>query len=197
MYIDKSFQKILDQHDIDSIRNSQDTTYVLDSDFKLRAYNQAWVDFAHENGGKELLTQFPLGSSILEAFPEVLLPFYRSAYEKSLKNRTMFEHDYECSSPDLYRYFHQTVYPLNKAAGLIVTHHKVEEMRHPGPTEEFNAKIVNGDGIITQCSHCRKIRVPTDHFTWLWVPALVRTPGKNTSHTLCPRCLDFYYPDEE
>ena len=72
MHIDKSFQKILDQHDIDSIRNSKDTIYILDPDFTLRAYNQAWVDFAHENGGKDLMTHYPLGSSILEAFPEAV-----------------------------------------------------------------------------------------------------------------------------
>ena len=195
MLIDDTFQEAVHSLDLESMRKSQDTIYIIDSRFKLRGYNPSWVNFAKHNSGIEVLKKYPIGISILTAIPEKLKPFYRASYTSALTSRVVFAHDYECSSANQFRLFHQTAYPLPEAAGLIVTHHLIEQFNHPGPNHAFTTKLLDEHGHITQCCHCRKIRSPANQHAWLWVPSIVKTPPPNTSHSVCPRCLEFYYPD--
>ena len=196
MYVDDTVRDVLDRLDIDTIRNSLDTIYIIDPKFRLCAYNQAWVDFARNNDGVDVLTAYPLGSSILTAFADALKPFYTSAYAMALSTHTMFAHDYECSSPDRFRRFRQTAYPLPGGVGLIVTHHLVEELGHSEESHAYHPRFVDTHGHIIQCCHCRKLQDPLAPQKWVWVPDVIRTQPANISHALCPRCLDFYYPPE-
>ncbi len=199
MYVADRIKEVLERLDLDieTIRNSPDTMCIIDPQFRLLAYNQAWVDFARSNDGADVLTTYPLGSSILTAFADAVKPFYTSAYASALRTHAVFAHDYECSSPDRYRLFHQTAYPLTGGTGLLITHHLIEEMGHKEQSSQFSPRFLDSHGHIIQCCHCRKIQDPSEHLKWIWVPEILRTPPHPISHTLCPRCLDFYYPAEE
>jgi hypothetical protein len=39
------------------------------------------------------------------------------------------------------------------------------------------------------------LRDPSDSNSWLWVPEALDIVPVGTSHGICPRCYDFYYPE--
>lgn len=194
--IDPSFVKSIDYLDLNSIFDSNDVIYIVDEKFVLRAFNEAWVDFAKNNGGKSVLVNYPIGTSIISAIPPELEGFYIGVYKKVLKGGQPFHHDCECSSANTFRVLHQTIYPLLDAKGLVISDHFIVECDHTEKPHEFNEKFVNEHGFVVQCSNCRKLRDPLDKNTWLWVPSAVETIPINTSHGICPRCLDHYFYSE-
>lgn len=195
MIIDHLFQKYFDYLDIESIKQSLDVIYIVDEHLVLRAYNDAWIAFAKENNGESVLVKYPIGSTISKAFRGPIKRFIVRAYKESLSENKPFEYDYECPSTNEYRLIHQTAYPLVKSKGLVVSNHTVKECPHNEDEWEFRNQFVNTKGFITQCSNCRKIKDPTKEHVWLWVPSLVEKPFPNTSHGLCQRCYDHYYPE--
>lgn len=192
---DPAFSGALNQLDTVALDLSSDVVCVLDTSLVLRAYNPAWRRFAEENGGADVLERFGIGVSILAAIPDPLLAFYAARYSQALLDRRPFEHDYDCSTPGRYRRFHQTASPLPDGSGLMVRHRLAVEREidesSPIPWSAYRRP----DGNVVQCMHCRKVRLPAVRDRWDWVPALVAHPLAEISHTLCPRCLGFYYPE--
>lgn len=175
---------------------SADTMYLVDDRFRLRGYNTAFTRFAHQNGALELLRRHPLGSDILSAIADSqLVAFYRELFRRCLREHHSVHHRYECSSPDLFREYYQSIYPLPGGAGLLFTNHLIRTGDHPGPRRELSQIHLDEFGRIVQCGHCRKVR---DHSSvdekWDWVPSLLHQEPDNLSHHLCPACLDHYYP---
>ena len=197
MMLDPEFAAHLAHLDEVSLSTSSDVICVIDDRFVLRGYNAAWRQFAACNGGPQLLRSYGIGRSILPAIPEPLQRFYTEHYRAALSSGKPFEHDYQCSSPERYRHFRQTAYPLPDRSGLLISHHLVAESAEVANASAATTAISYRDasGTIVQCMHCRKLRRPSDPAHWDWVPALVEKPATETSHALCPRCLDFYYPD--
>lgn len=195
MIVAPGFAPHLAYLDAASLSLSADVICVIDADYILRAYNRAWLQFAENNGGANLPARFGLGQSIMSAIPEPLRSFYATRYRQALAEGRTFDHDYECSSPELQRYFHQTAYPLVDGSGLLISHHLLKT-GSAGCEYEASPAAYRGDGgDVVQCMNCRKVRQPAKPEQWDWVPALVARPAAETSHTICPRCLDFYYPD--
>ncbi|RJP59108.1 MAG: hypothetical protein C4541_06860 [Candidatus Auribacter fodinae] len=193
MYIHESFRKNLSGFDLESISRSNDTVCIIDTEFRLRACNKAWAQFAANNNCEDVLQKYPFGCGILDACFDDAKEFYRKAYRKLLITGERFEQDYECSSDTVYRLFHQTAYPLNNKSGILITHHLVQERVCDGPAENFGSNHVNADNFIVQCAHCRKVKDHLKPNKWDWVPSLIRTLP-NTSHTFCQVCRAVYYP---
>jgi hypothetical protein len=66
----------------------------------------------------------------LPSSPKPLRSFYLTAYRQALATGKVWHHDYECSSPESFRLFHQAFYPLHEEAtvncydgGIPVTIH--------------------------------------------------------------------------
>lgn len=194
MKLDVSFASSLEHLELDSVRRSADVIYALDRDYRLRAYNNAWENFARENDGEGILAQYDLGSNIFHAIPEELTPFYEEAYRNALERRERFDHDYECSSPEVYRLLRESVYPLADGNGWLVSHHIIRVHAHTDSPAPMTDDLINGSGMVTQCSHCRKVCVPGEEEQWVWIPGSLSLPREILSHGLCPRCCDFYYP---
>ncbi|RJP59107.1 MAG: hypothetical protein C4541_06855 [Candidatus Auribacter fodinae] len=194
MYIQNCFRENLLCLDLESLSQSNDTVCVIDTDFRLVAFNEAWVNFAITNNGSDVLQKYPLGCVILDACFHDAKEFYRKAYAEILADPDRFDQDYECSSDAVHRLFHQTAYPLRNNTGILITHHLVYERQYAGTPHEFGAQHVSKDGFIVQCAHCRKVQDHSKPDTWDWVPSLVRDPLPNISHSFCSACLDFYYP---
>lgn len=194
MHVDPAFAASLAGLDVATLTRADDCVCVVDADLVLRAYNPAWVRFALDNDGAALLDRYGLGTSLPEAIPEPLRGFYVRRYRQVLATREVFAHDYDCSSPAVYRRFRQSAYPLARNDGLLITHHLlVDAAAAPGGAD---VDAYRGEqGIVVQCMHCRKVRQPANPARWDWVPALVAKPDTNTSHSLCPYCLDYQYPD--
>ena len=177
------------------MKQSSDVIYIVDAKMVLRAYNHAWINFAKNNDGRIILAKYSIGSRIVDSTSGPLRSFIISAYKKALYENKPFEHNFECSSANQYRLFRQTAYPLIDSKGLVISNHIVEECPHPEQAQAFRQQFINGQGFVTQCANCRRIRDPKNYHSWLWVPSLVENPFPNTSHGICPQCYDHYYPE--
>ena len=196
------FELLLEPYLLDAAERHAATVYGMWPDFRLAYFNPAWSWFAHENGADPVVaTESYLGTSVLEVTPEVLRPFYGELFRACLngmarRNRPI-QHLYECSSAGLFREFVMTLYCLRGAAGLLVVHALVVECPHdperrPSRVPHLSAYL-DADGLIHQCTHCRRTRNLEQPDRWDWVPAWVERIPRQSSHTLCEFCLQQYY----
>jgi CheY-like chemotaxis protein len=56
----------------------------------------------------------------------------------------------------------------------------------------------NEEGIIVQCSHCRRVRrIGTSAARWDWVPDYLTGREANISHGVCTLCVEYHYTPRE
>jgi hypothetical protein len=200
----ETFEPALKRFDSDELARHEGTIFGLDDELRLAYVNPAWDRFARENGGQpEIRRHWDLGTPILHAVPESLRPFYERLLDPTVVHdgkdfpRTR-RHEYECSSGSVFRWFHMEVLPLGRGAGLLVINSPIIVRAHGRdrePREPDLELFRDGHGIVRQCSHCRRVSRPRDDARWDWIPAWVEKAPPMTSHTLCPLCLDYHYPD--
>lgn len=185
--------------DFKTLENNPQSVYGLSKNLELVYINPGWIRFANENGGGEnTLNDFPLGTSIIKAIGgQTIKNFYAQNYERVLETGEVWNHEYECSSKDESRLYHQSTYPLKNGEGLIIINTlKVKlPMNEVGRTayEAVEKSYVNSDGYITQCSNCRNTQRAEQPQIWDWVPAWVEQMPNNFSHSVCPTCLDYFW----
>lgn len=191
--LDPAFAPRLSRFDLPVIDASHDVAYGLTEELRVAYVNQAWASFAAANGASTFARQWPLGRSIVEAWPTPLRDYYLERFETCRSSQTPWSHEYECSSPTGFRLFHQTVYPLVEG-GFFVVHALREEHRLDAPDHApTRARFEDGHGIITMCSHCRRVRDVEGR--WRRVSAWVRAMPPRVSHGLCQPCFGFYFGD--
>jgi hypothetical protein len=194
------FETLLRSYNLADLEKHHGSIYGLWPDLRLAYVNPAWYRFAAENAGEpDISTRWQPGSSILAAFSSELAVFYKNAYEKCLESGEPWEHQYECSSKDLYRCFHKIVYPLQQK-GLLVVNTLVVERSHDDkerqPCKPDESVYRDLHGFIHQCAHCRRVQNLRTEERWDWIPEWVEWIDSRTSHTLCPTCLGYYNPDD-
>jgi hypothetical protein len=170
------------------------TIYLVTPELHIAYVNPAWSTFAGANGARWEPGEWGVGARIMDAIPEVLRPFYEDLYRRAFARREVVEHDYDCSSPTVYRRFRLRLMPCESGA-LLVINSPLREAPHavlPGSTLE--ALYRDEDGLIRQCSHCRRLRRTSQPPSWEWVPEQVARPAPRTSHVLCHVCTRYYYP---
>jgi hypothetical protein len=172
---------------------SDDVAYVLTPERVIVRTNAAWERFAAANGGAALALDPPYGALLDALLPVALRSFYVDAFTRAQATGERWEHDYECSSPERYRRFHMVAYPFDGA--LVVVSSLRIERPHDRPECPPDDAAYAVDGIITMCSHCRRVRHPAGSLRWDWVPDYVRAPLPNLSHGLCEPCYEFYWGD--
>ncbi|NDY73015.1 hypothetical protein DO021_16475 [Desulfobacter hydrogenophilus] len=84
MRIDPIFQRQVFYMDLESIKNSEDLICIVDSEMKLKAYNNAWENFAINNGGDKITQTYSLGSNITEVGEEPIKSFIKKNIAKRL-----------------------------------------------------------------------------------------------------------------
>lgn len=197
------FLPLLKGFDLEAIDRHPGSVYGLWPDLRLGYINPAWFSFAADNGGEPAISRcWSIGSTFMSAIPDPLQKFHANLFSAALAGASALaprpvQHEYECSSAAIYRRFLMTIYPLRGAGLLVVNtlatecdHNRDERPPHIADTSVY----ADGDGIVRQCSHCRRIQVPASQDLWHWVPAWVEHCPPQTSHTLCNFCLDYYYP---
>jgi PAS domain-containing protein len=173
----------------DALEQPDTTIAVIDRDARILWVNPAWDRFARDNGASENLDAL---ESYLDGISPPLRDFYRDVFDRALLTGNIFEHDYECSSPDKLRRFRLRVLPV-EARGLVLEHSLLVEGPHTATAEPaIEARFLNPDGTILQCSNCRRVRAP-DTSAWAWVPTWVAHAPPMTSHGICPSCVGFYW----
>jgi len=177
---------------MDALERDPSTVVAIDPHGRILWTNAAWDRFARSNGGALVLERFGPGSSYFEGISGPLRGYYEDAFRSALRSGTVFEQEYECSSPDVFRLMHLRALPI-PAGALLLQHSLVAEGAHQRASEEeLEARYRNDNGVMVQCSNCRRFR-RSDGTTWDWVrPWVVEMPA-DTSHGLCTTCVDFYY----
>jgi PAS domain-containing protein len=176
----------------------QDVLFLLDAEMRIAECNLGWDKFAAANGGVGIARAEVRGRNIFEFIPEVLVRFYQDKYSEALRSGHWIGFDYECSTPDAFRLFHMGLRSIEDS-GLLVVNSHLPDQRAPLaiPKEVLaDAAYVSPGGMITMCAHCRRTRRRDDTNTWDWVPRFLRDTGIKVSHSLCPRCTKYLYPDQ-
>jgi hypothetical protein len=173
---------------------------------RLAYFNPWWFRFARENGGEPSISlEWKLGRSLMDAVPDALKSFYRelynSVFQRDPSSLHPLQHRYECSSADTFRVFVMTLYSLGEGEGILVVNSLVVETPHD-PAERKNhdpdpETYVGADGLIRQCSNCRRIKNMKEPNRWDWVSDWVANPPVWTSDTICNFCLGYYYRKTE
>lgn len=170
--------------------------YGLWPDFTISYISPGWFGFAAVNGGEpDISSRWNLGSDLLSGINGPLRNFYRRCFQRSLDEQRPWEHCYECSSAERFRWFHMVAYPLALAAGLLVVHSlRLDRLHHQNRvTPATNPDLYyDHDGILHQCSYCRKTRRNDRPEVWDWVRDWVSKSPPDTSHGICESCSGFY-----
>jgi hypothetical protein len=195
---DTGFPSLLEDFSLKTLEGHPHSTYALSPELCLIYLNPAWFRFAAENGGEpEISERFCIGTQVCGAISQPLREFYRGVYARILMSGQLWQHDYECSSAEVYRRYHQTVYSLRKRAGLLVVNSLVRELPHNSETHHASppdeGRYAGLGGLITQCCHCRRVQRIAEPDVWDWVPAWVERMPFNTTGGLCPVCYEYYW----
>lgn len=168
-------------------------------DFRIAYVNPAWDTFAERNGGLPTIRErWDIGANYLEAIALPLRPFYRHLLDTapdSLATLHPATHDYECSSAETYRLLNLQVFTLQDRAGFVLVHSLRVERPH-ADREVVSTGLgdyLDANGLLHQCSHCRRVQSAADPGRWDWVPLWITNPPEFVSHSLCPPCFDYYY----
>ena len=83
--------------------------------------NPAWFAFSEANHGEPIISErYPVGTTISAAMSAPFKDFYLNIYQDILQKGTVWEHDYECSTPETYRMFQEIAYPLHGLEGILL-----------------------------------------------------------------------------
>jgi hypothetical protein len=190
--------------DLEELDRHPSSVLGLSGGFELVYLNPAWDEFARENQGQPAIGRFwDLGAGYFDAIAEPLRPFYRRLLSLAPDPGATphpVSHEYECSTAVSFRKFNMQVYSLGQAMGFMIVHSLLVRRFHdPGERQPLTADYAlytDANGIIHQCCHCRRVRTVTKQVRWDWVPAWVEKRPADASHTICPICFNYYYPDE-
>jgi hypothetical protein len=175
------------------VADSADAAYVFSRDFKIVKVNAGFVRFALANGGEQLGEQWH-GLSVIDAISPVLRPFYMAAFDNAWQTGLPWQHEYECSSPELYRRFLLVAYPVDRQF-LVAVHSRTVQLAHTRAVCAPDAATYEVGGFIKMCSHCRRVRNACEAERWDWVPDYLRSRTERVSHGLCGPCAEFYWSD--
>lgn len=171
------------------------SAYLLSLDLRIVYVNEGWRRFARENGAPELAAGFDSSAPITDVCGEPLGAWYRARFSRVRTSGQPWSLLYECSSTLRYRELSMRVDMTPQRDGFVVVHSTVADapLRRGSLSTASFAAHTSSNGLIIQCSNCRRARRATDGDTWDWIPQLVAQPPPNVSHGLCPSCDALYY----
>lgn len=192
MYLAPDFAPYLRGYSVDELEAAAHTVVGLRPNYSVGYRNGAWTRFASDNDAVELAHWN--GTPITAAFLEPVRAFYEQLFRGVQDTGVPVDHDYECSSPALFRAFRLRILPLQDR-GLLLLHHLAVEHVHTVPgLPPDDGRYRDQHGLATQCCHCRRTRRATEPATWDWVPAYLDRHTPQVSHGLCPPCFRHYFP---
>ncbi len=180
----------------------------LDADGIIRYVNPAWSRHADEaNAPESCRLEAVLHRRYLDFVVGALRPSLEVAIANLLRGGgpsrpEMFIHS-ECNTPQWFRRLTTHLTQIGPAAGtasaqgLLLRHF----LRVEGPlerryelTDSPAEELQDANGVLTQCSCCRRVKVPGTE-QWKMSLALFEPSPRMTSHGLCRSCLEAYYPE--
>lgn len=184
---------MLGRFDLQTLEREPHSVFAVSSDLRLVYVNPAYCEFGVQNGVD--LQAFPLESKVLDAVHVDLRGYFADRFARVIREGTPWHHEYLCLSAARWQEYRQDVYPLRGGSGLLLIN--TVTVDQPAPPDDgadvIAARFLDASGLYTQCSNCRRSRRNDGSEAWDWVPALVRDMPRNTSHSICPPCFDYYW----
>ena len=197
----EGFPAMLSGVDLETLESDLHSIYALSDQLKLIYLNPAWFRFARENNGEPVISErYPIGTDFPRAVSRIIRSFYVDHLRSILETGVVWEHDYECSSPELFRIYHETAYPMHDKRGILVMNSLLVETEHTpadGPSPLYESFYRKPNGLIMQCAYCRRFQRNKDDDIWDWNPEWLRHPPDRISHSLCNICFDYYFKYQE
>ena len=175
------------------LESSQDVSYILDAQFKIKYCNPAWDRFAHNNGGHRLTTATVMGLPVWDFTPWELQPFFAMVFDYVLSRRDVWRHTYDCSSPRAHRLCEMSVHPLSKPEGYLITNSVLIQEPHGHTYDPNPLRYYDSTSKVHICSHCRCTRAVADPMSWDFVPSHLGLPLDQVDSGLCPLCRAYLY----
>ena len=173
-------------------------SYRVNAQNILESYNEAFGDFARQNGAAALLEGL-LGTPLKQHIQgDSVLQLYVDIMEKARTRGKSIELPFRCDSPVMRRYMTMRVEPLRDGAVQFWT--RVER------TERFELPVPLLDTItprnqetLTMCAWCKNILIDDE---WYEIEDGVRKLGlfdeptcPEITHSLCPTCKETLYKE--
>lgn len=177
-----------------ALERETQSAYLLSLGLSIIAVNDGWRRFARANGAPAL-AQGAEGQPLLEVVAEPLRSFYERSFARVRQEGKPWYHEYECSSPSVYRRLAMRVDLTAPGDAFVVVHSSLVEVpmaREAAPEARLD-DYVNSRGVVIQCANCRRVRRRAPEELWDWLPWLVTTRPSNLSHGLCRTCATLYY----
>ncbi|HYO94853.1 MAG TPA: hypothetical protein VER33_10090 [Polyangiaceae bacterium] len=165
-------------------------------DGRIALLNSAWTTFAELNSGEATLRRWGLGASLLSAVSGPLHDYYERAFASVRRDGDTFEQTYSCHSGSCEREYRLHVHALT-GGSLLLMHTLIVTLPLARTAAEALTwtRYVDVQGLVHQCSNCRRVRRASDVTAWDWVAELVEHPASNTSHGICSVCCGRYYAE--
>lgn len=191
-----SFSKNLRPSFVDDLEADKDVVYGLTEALRFNYFNPSWFKFAAVKGGEpNISNSVRLGTDLRSFLDQEIRDFYVSSCQEVIKTGKIWKHEYQCSSPTLYRSMMQTVYPVPNNGGLIVVNSLVVEVpiaeRFSIVYSPVKDSYVDAKGLICQCVHCRKAKNRVRD-SWDYVPTWVEKMPLRVRFSFCPPCKEHY-----
>jgi hypothetical protein len=166
-------------------------SYIIDENDLIVSVDEAWKQFARDNGSPELIDQV-VGKSLWDFIGNPLLTrLYQRAAEAVRKCKTDFKMDFRCDSPDQLRFMTMQIIALPegriKFENTLLHTQSRDECR---PTEMVNRSLAPP---LSLCGRCNRVRFEG---VWLELDSLLdRLPDTDDQPVhfqfgLCSDCSD-------
>lgn len=179
---------------LDVLESSRDVIFVLDREDRITYCNPAWDLFAQANSGENVVRERVIGTHYWSHIPDDLQPFYRMLLEASRQGHVATTFLYECSSQAIFRQFHMQAWPVDER--LVISNSLAVEQAHTREASRGMDRVYrNEHGVAVMCCHCRRTRRLLQPGDWDWVPDYLHKLTPKISHSLCPLCRAYFYPE--
>lgn len=166
--------------------------YLIDAEKRVIRCNRGWDRFALANGGDKSVSGRVVGTDIMAIVPLELREFYRAAYDNVQRHRREWWHMFECSSATQKRVFQMRILPSDDG-GLLTINTLTISSDLEVPEPRIVSDYADSEGIVTMCSHCRRVRRLGRPRGWDWVPQLLIGTQTLVTYGLCEFCTAYHY----
>jgi hypothetical protein len=178
-----------------AVESSPHACFALTESLDICYCNPAWDRFALENGGgADVFAASVLHKPFLRFVDDELRENLQHLFHRARAFGRLQSQDYECSSAQVFRVYRMQVYPLQSGFGFVVNNSLRVVHPHTRAVCQSDDVIYRCKlGLIHMCANCRRTRRVGDTEIWDWVPDYVEHPRRNTTHTVCSFCREYYY----
>jgi len=175
-------------------KSKKEFIYSINENHRIDYVNDAWLEFASENGATRLTKDDVLNKSIWSFIAgRDTEQIFDLLFKKLKSNKARIAVPFRCDSPDCRRFMMLEMYSPDER-NIQFKSWVVKEEKRPA-VELLNFREEKSDRILRMCSWCKKIDAGDER--WVEVEDAVEelnlfdeAPLPQFTHTICPPCSE-------